>query len=221
MATSKDWLPAARAGVLGMAKDWKQVCTPNAAAWGIPAAVLTELDALTQAAGTALDTAQNESTRTPVATAQCKAAFEALVAFMRDTKKRYFLVPPLDDPALVSLGLKPADHHPTPSGTPTAQVTIETYLVGRHELGVKIIYVTGAATDPSNKGYRLWYNVVAPGGAPPSNPDDLHKSFFTKRKKDLIEFDFGDSGKTAWFAVQVENEGKKGPWGPMVQALIP
>jgi hypothetical protein len=37
----------------------------------------------------------------------------------------------------------------------------------------------------------------------------------------VIEFEYGDSGKTAYFAVQVENSGKKGPWGPMVSALIP
>jgi hypothetical protein len=30
--------------------------------------------------------------------------------------------------------------------------------------------------------------------------------------------DFGDSGKTAYFAVQIENEGEKGLW---VNALIP
>jgi hypothetical protein len=37
----------------------------------------------------------------------------------------------------------PADSTPTASGTPTAQVTVETFLVGRHELGVRIVYVTG------------------------------------------------------------------------------
>jgi hypothetical protein len=37
----------------------------------------------------------------------------------------------------------------------------------------------------------------------------------------VIEFDYGDSGKTAYFAVQIENEGKKGTWGPLVSALIP
>jgi hypothetical protein len=39
-------------------------------------------------------------------------------------------------------------------------------------------------------------------------------------EKDVIEFDFGDSGKTAYFAVQLVNEGKKGPWGPLVNAFI-
>jgi hypothetical protein len=221
MATNKDWLSKTRQGQLSMAKDWQTVMAPNAAAWNIPVAVLTEFDALIAAAETALSAAQNESTRTSVSTAQCKAAFETLTEKARDIKRRYFLVPPLDDPALISLGLKPHDSTPTPSGTPTAQVIIETYLVGRHELGVKIIYVTGNPADAANKGYRIWYSVTAQGETPPANPDDLHKSFSTKRKKDVIAFDFGDSGKTAWFAVQIENEGKKGPWGPLVSAVIP
>ena len=161
MAHYTDWLPTTREGQLTMAKDWKAVMTANAAACNIPAAVITELDTCIQEAETALAAAKNETTRTPVATAQCKAAFDALCAFMRDTKKRFFLVPPLDNPALVSLGLHPIDHVPTPSGTPTAQVTVETYLVGRHELGVKIIYVTGNPNDPANKGYRIWYILVS------------------------------------------------------------
>jgi hypothetical protein len=81
-----------------------------------------------------------------------------------------------------------------------------------------MIYVTGTAADPANRGFRIWYSVIAPGETP---PDDLRKFFFTKRKKDVLEFDFGDSGKTAYFAVQIENEGKKGLWGPLINALIP
>jgi hypothetical protein len=38
------------------------------------------------------------------------------------------------------------------------------------------------------------------------------------RKKDVVEF---DSGKTAYFAVIVENGGKQGPARPMVSVLIP
>jgi hypothetical protein len=140
---------------------------------------------------------------------------------MRDFKRRYFLEPPLAPPDFIALGLKPHDATPTPSGNPTDQVTIETYLVGRHELGVKIVYVTGSPENPANKGYRIFYSVTAPGEPPPANPDDLRKSFFTKRKKDVLEFDFGASGSTCHMAVQIENEGRKGPWGPLVSALIP
>ena len=220
MAT-RDWLPASREGQLAMARDWKSVMTAHAAEWNIPAAVLTEFDALVQAAESALETAQNETTRTPVATALCRAAFEALIRKMRDIKRRYFLEPPLTDADIISLGLKPHDPTHTTSGAPSAQVSIETFLVGRHELGFKIVYVTGNPHDAANKGFRIHYKVTAPGGAPPSAPGELNESFYTSRKKDVIEFDFDDSGKIACFAVQIENEGRKGPWGPMVHSLIP
>ncbi|MDR2434664.1 MAG: hypothetical protein LBD47_08860 [Treponema sp.] len=221
MAATKDWLPTTRDGILAMAGDWISVCTGKKINWNIPDPAMTELATRKQTAAAALETAKNETTRTPVATAQCKEAFDALTAFMRDFKRRYFLSPPLRDSDYISLGLKPRDTTPTVSGTPTAQVTVETYLPGRHELGVRLVYVIGGPTDPANKGFRIWYSVVGQGETPPANPDDLRKSFYTKRKKDVIEFEFGDSGKTAHFAVQIENEGKKGPWGPLVNALIP
>ena len=218
---STDWLPGTREGQLAMARDWKSVMTAHAAEWNIPAAVLTEFDGLLQAAESALETALNETTRTPVATARCRAAFGALIEKMRDIKRRYFLEPPLTDADIISLSLKPHDPTHTVSGPPSAQASIETFLVGRHELGIKMVYVTGDPKDPANKGFRIWYTAAAPGAAAPAGPEALTKSFYTTRKKDVMEFDFDESGKTAYFAVQIENEGKKGPWGPLVSALIP
>jgi hypothetical protein len=183
MSTSRDWLSNSRAGQLAMAKDWKAVVTPKQTPWNIPAAALTDLDALIQAAEAALTLAQNEITRTPVATAQCKEAFDALTAAMRDMKRRYFLTPPLADSDYIALGLKPHDATPTASGTPSAQVTIETYLVGRHELGVKIIYVTGNPADPANKGYRVYYKTVAHGETPPRRPRRTHPILLHQAEK--------------------------------------
>jgi hypothetical protein len=189
-------------------------------AWGIPTDKFTVLGTVYGTANTMFQKVTGAE-RTATITAQCQAAFGAMTDTARDFKRRFFLCPPLTEADLVSLGLKPHDSTPTPSGNPTAQVTVETYLVGRHELGVKIVYVTGNPDDKANKGFRIWYRLTAPGEAPPASPDDLRKSFYTRRKKDLIEFEFGDSGKTVWFAVQVENDGRKGGWGPMVSALIP
>ncbi|MDR1930055.1 MAG: hypothetical protein LBQ44_05420, partial [Treponema sp.] len=188
-------------------------------AWGIPTDKFTALGVAYSEAKVLLDKATS-SERTATITAECQAAFKAMTETMKDFKRRYFLIPPLTEASLISLGLKPRDP-PTPSGKPTAQVTLESSLVGRHELGVKIVYITGNPDDKANKGYRIWYSVVASGETPPADPEELRKSFFTKRKKDRMEFDFGDSGKTVYFAVQVENDGKKGPWGPLVNALIP
>jgi hypothetical protein len=221
MAGNKDWLPKTREKQLEMTRDWQSVLAVKGDAWGVPQSVSTEFGTLVASADSALAAAVNETTRTPVATAQCREAFNALDDKMRDMKRRYFLCPPLTEADLISLGLKPRDEIQTPSHTPTAQTTVETYLVGRHELGIRIIYVTGSPDDPANKGYRIWYRVVTPEDTPPAGPGDLHKSFYTQRRKDLIEFDYADSGKTAYFAVQVENVGKQGPWGPLVSALIP
>jgi hypothetical protein len=205
-----------------MAKNWGAILSAQGSVWNVPQTETQELSALTTTADTALTEAKNETTRTPVATAQCREAFDNLTDKMRDIKKRYFYAPPLTDADFAALGLKPHDTTPTTSGIPTAQVRLEIYLVGRHELVIKIVYVRGSPTDSANKGYRIWYSVVGHGGVPPTEPRDLRESFFIQRKKDLVQFDYGSSGSTAYFAVQVENSGgKQGPWGPMVSALIP
>ena len=82
-------------------------------------------------------------------------------------------------------------------------------------------YVSGGSRDKANKGFRVWYAASAPAETPPDNPEQLNKSFFTRREKGVIAFGFGDSGKTAYIAVQIENNGVKGEFGPMVSAVIP
>ena len=221
MAMSKDWFPASRDEQLSMGKNWVTILSTGGPSWNIPGGDIQELSTLVSAADTALTEAKNEATRTPVATAKCKEAFQKMEGRMRDMKKRYFYTPPLSEADIISLGLKPHDPIHSPGKTPPAHVSVEPFLLGRHELGARLVYVTGNPGDRENKGYRIWYMVVAPGETAPADPEQLTKSFYTQRRKDLVEFDFGDSGKTAWFAVQVENDGKKGPWGPLVSALIP
>jgi hypothetical protein len=190
-------------------------------AWGIPTEAVNRLGECFAAAQAALTKAQESETRTPVTTAACKTAFDALVECLRDIKKRWLHTPPLTPADLKSLGLEERDTTPTRSGVPTSQVTIETYLVGRHQLGIQIVYLTGSPDDPANKEYRVHYSVIAQGEPAPTDPKQLADSYSTKRKREARDFEFGDSGKTAWLAVQIENSGKKGPWGPLVSALIP
>jgi hypothetical protein len=69
MAINRDWLPKSRTEQLAMADDWISVCTTRQTGWNIPGTALTELTAFRDAARAALETAKNETTRTPVATA--------------------------------------------------------------------------------------------------------------------------------------------------------
>jgi type II secretory pathway component PulJ len=197
-----------------MAKDWLEVLALKGALWKIPGEEIAAFADLEAGARAALDTAQTEETRTHVSTARCGEAFDALAAASRDMKRRYFLKPPLLDSDFVSLKLKVR-------GAPVAQVRANTFLTGRHEIGIALFYENGRADDLANKGYRVFYHVLDRSEAPPTDPEELRKSFYTKRRKDVLRFDPKDSGMIVYIAVQVENEGRKGPWGPITAALIP
>jgi hypothetical protein len=52
--------------------------------------------------------------------------------------------------------------------------------------------------------------------------EELPFSRFTKRKRERFDFDGGDSGKTAYFCIRLENaKGEAGPWGALFSAVIP
>jgi hypothetical protein len=204
-----------------LALNWCSYLTPKAAGFNIPAQAVTDLAQLASAANTALATAMDETTRTPVANAACRAAFTALVDAMRSFKKHYILMPPMSEADFTALGLRVPDSRPSPAAAPTAQVRAAPFLVGAHQMGVRYEYVTGDPGDKANKGRRVYYLVVAPGGAAPADPSRFTESFYTQRRSDVIDFPFGSSGSTVYFCVQAEHGSKKGPWGPITSAIIP
>jgi hypothetical protein len=222
MARYPGWLPGPRTFILEMCRVWiSYMDSAKRTAWGIPAAEFTALGDLYGDAQEALQKAMDEAERTHVITVVCKKAFEALIKKMRFFRDRYFKLPPLTDEDWAALGFREKNPHHTPTGTPTAQVEAETYLTGLHELGIRINYLAGDPDDRANKGFRVWYKLVEPGGAPVTDPAELTESFFTQRKKDVITFAYTDSGKTVYIAVQIENGKKKGPWGRITSALVP
>ena len=150
MAKTSDWLPTKRMELLVMVRNWIAILIAEIrTAWNIPQAQFTELEQLYNAADGLLQKAQS-SERTSVITEQCKEAFDALIAKMRFFKSHYFLVPPLGNADLVNLGFTLRDPHPTRSGEPTAEVSVETFLVGRRELGIRFVYVSGNLEDKAN-----------------------------------------------------------------------
>jgi hypothetical protein len=217
-----------------MAKNWSAILSAQAASWNVPAAELTQLDALAAAAGTVLDKAQS-SERTAVITAQCKAAFDGLIENMRFLKSHYFLTPPLTDTDLISLGLKPKDTIHTPVPPPAEQAEADILRPGVHLLEL-ILRVIGGGSLRSSVGFRVYWGVMPPGGATvegatgvkrelmkvPSSGEELPFSRFTKRRRERFDFDAGDSGKTAYFCIRLENgKGEAGPWGALFSAVIP
>jgi hypothetical protein len=204
-----------------MGKNWVVILNTKGTDWKVPPTETQALGAAVGEADSVLAAVESDVTRTPVVTAHCREVFEHMKAVMRNIKKRYFYAPPLSEADFVALGIKIPDPVHSPSKVPTAQVTIEFFLIGPHELGIRIVYVTGSPGDRENKSYRVYLIVLEPGEPAPTGPSETWKSFTTRRRKDRVEFGYGDSGKTVYFAVQVENGRKKGPFGPMVSAIIP
>jgi hypothetical protein len=110
---------------------WHEILEIKATAWNIPACEVTDLDALITTTADCLQTVQSTD-RTAVSMAQCKEAFDALIARMRVLKSHYFLTPPLKDEDSIALELKPHDTSPTPVPPPTAQVEADRSRPGVH-----------------------------------------------------------------------------------------
>ncbi|GHT88963.1 hypothetical protein FACS1894137_17610 [Spirochaetia bacterium] len=101
-----------------------------------------------------------------------------------------------------------------------------------------IIEIIGSAVKDSaaaDYGYRVYAGVVDSGAdpeaagkygrylpGPPLNGLALSWSTFTRRDREVFEFDAQDRGKTVWFCIVLENaKGDSGPWGPLLSTIIP
>jgi hypothetical protein len=198
--------------------------------WGIPAAEITAFVTLFDAAQTILLKASSETERTTVVTAQCNAAFKALTDKMRFFKNHYFLIPPLLEPDLISLGLKPGDSVRTPIPPPNAEVTAGIGLIDAHLVEVRDIHPRQAhSTDPrSDDAADIHIGIVGGVGpyaidAPPdpSQGSTLPFARTTRRRRERFDLE-GNSGKTAWFSLAYRNDkGDICPFCPPFPVIIP
>ncbi|MDR2739933.1 MAG: hypothetical protein LBB68_08920 [Treponema sp.] len=233
---STDWLPASRTEQLATARNWISIINApvDPPDWGIPPAKITAFITIVDTAEAALLRVQSDSERTPVATAQCNTAFKALTGNMRYLKNRFFLVPPLTESDLIALGLKSRDSS-SPTPTPDAQPEADLTFPGIHLVELRNIRPMAGGTAPnprSNYGVRIYYGLT---GEPteahrfrvtgtPKTGKDLPYSLFTHRKRERFDFD-GESGNRVYFCLQYERpkggEKGKGPFGPILSAVIP
>jgi hypothetical protein len=236
MPHGKDWLSKRRGDQLALARNWLNVLGTKATAWKIPPAAVAELASLSSAASDALEETLNSRGNT-VSTARCKAAFKALVAKMRFIKTHFFLKPLLSDADFAALELKPKSATRFRIPSPTIQAEADVSNPGIHLLKLHFRPILSPMSSPphSDYGYRVYYGVMPPGGASfeaatgakhelvkvPVSGEELPFSKFTRRKKELFDFDPNDSGKRAYFCVCYENsKGEPGPWGPLFSAVI-
>jgi hypothetical protein len=230
------WLPGTREGQLNMAKVWADAIQNKGTLWGIPATILPDLQASITESEQILQTSLSAD-RTPAIITECQRLFGVLVEKLRFIKDRYFKTPPLLDEDYTALLLKVPDKTRSPRGTPRAQITAE---IGRSGTAMLILHYkyaegTESLADPhTDVRYQVRYGVLPPPGLDPAStdltkiptlPEELPVVFSTKRKKDIINFNSTDSGKTAYFDIRIDNgvggDAGYGPWCPIFHAIVP
>jgi hypothetical protein len=218
MAVLYNWLPAGREAILALAAVWITVCNIKRTLWGIAGVALTEFAELRNAALAAFALIQDESTRTRVTVAECKAAFNALKAFMRDFKRRYFIKPPLTDADFISLGLRPPSSTRTPVTPPKDGPEFSIVPMGRGAIG--ILYWDGMSGKRGSKphgveGVRIFYRV---SDVPITDQEQLTKSVWATKCPHIIRFTEADRGKRVYFALkwEIRKEDGESPWSEIL-----
>jgi hypothetical protein len=218
---SSDWFPGAAIDQLVLCGTWIHVSTENKVLWGIADTSLAELGARRDAARSAQAVEENESTRTPVTVAECRAAFRAQKEFMRDFKRRYFISPPLTDADFVALGLKPRAKHRTPVSAPEDIPDVEVQTPHPRTVRIRFRYRNAARWGkPKNvRGIECQWIIA---GSPPLSVDDLlHTATATRNPLELV-FEENQRGKKIYFAVRWEaGATKKGKWSDIFYVIIP
>ena len=227
-----DWLPSKRVEQLAMARNWVKAFGENRTRWEIPQEEVGKLTVLVENTDEALRRVQSAD-RTKRCTALCTEAFDEIVGFMRELKRRRLTSPPLTFADFSLLGLRPRDTILTPVPVPQGQATAVISYYGPHLLRFSIKAMEGTLFERGRRyGFRIHYGILQAGATegsgngylakPPKTGDDLPLSKFTRRRSTMIDFSAADSGKTVYFCICLENpKGDRGPWGPIITAIIP
>jgi hypothetical protein len=214
-------MPSSREGRLKMAGDWITVIAPNKEIWRVHDDDFEKLKTAYAAVNTLC--LKPEGERSQADNAEIRAATDALVACMRDIKKRSFYTPPLTEADFLRLGLKPKDTTPTPVPAPTGQAEVKTGYAGPAQLYAFVSHLEGTAFDPKTvHGYKLAFKLCDAGQTPPASGKEFTETKFSRKKKFLFSLEPEDKGKKMYFAVRYENsKGDAGPWGPVTEAVVP
>jgi hypothetical protein len=236
---SKDFIPGADAAFNAWQYQLADALIGHAAAWGIPAAAVTQLQNQRANWDGAYSWVTNPATRTKARILAKNEARKEYEKFLRGILKQYVTYnPAVSDEDRVNMQLPVHDTKPTPVPPPTAQATAEITLPGIHlvELHIEKIPMPDQDHEASDYGIRIYYGIMPQGGASveaavgirrelmkiPQAGVELPHSVFTRKKTYRFDFPGTDRGKQVFFCLRYENsKGESGPWGPLFDAIIP
>ena len=220
--SSKTYIPRSDTALLIWIKKLLAYTAQNMTSWHITAP-LVELNAQADAYGEALGKTL-ESNHGSIDVHNKNVARQTLEKTARAYIQGFLARNPyVTDADRKEMGLPVYDTVPTSVSDPLGQATAEISYPGRTQLRLHVKHVADTPIDTkASYGCRIYYSLYAPGEEAPTSGKDLRLSMFTRRKKEIFNFQPEDSGKTAYFSIRYENsKGKTGPWGPLFSAIIP
>ena len=199
------------------------LCTDNAADWGIPAAKISSVTASSNDYESKYSVANNRSTQSPAATAAREASWIPVKEGLTDLFNHYLLnnddIVPEDKEALhihLTAG-GGGNTAPAPTTTPIISLIAEEISV------LHVVYADSASPASHSKpGGVAFCEVVCKIGELPASPAECAEHYNIGRSHESIVFTPAHRGKTLYgFARWVNKNGKVGPWSGMFSAIIP
>jgi hypothetical protein len=164
----------------------------------------------------------DESTRSKSDTARLEHARAIVEPLFRELAGMLKRSPLVSDDDLVTLGLPPRHK----GGNKPAPVA-HTYPWGRvSATRLRCVSIEYGNTETGRKGKPKGQHGVecrwGMSDTPVVDVADLHNSAFDTRTPIELEFEGHERGKTIYFSLRWENtRGEKGPFGPIISAMIP
>ena len=119
------------------------------------------------------------------------------------------------------LGHKPhKSKAPVPSPTTTPLIEVEAGAIRRIVLAYREAGKARHGKPENVHGIEVQWDIL---DAPPTRVEDLRKSIFDTRSPLVLEFEENQRGKRVYFSGrwEIQREGIKGPFGPILDAIIP
>jgi hypothetical protein len=205
--------------------DWTQnllvYTASRAAAWGIAESKVAALQALknTYAEKLAAAKAPNRGKADVLAKNEARDALEAA---MRPFVKAHLAYnEDVTDEDRVKMDIPTHKNKPSPIPPPSTHPDFD---IDTAELRQLTIHFRDEGSTRRGKpagvhGAEICWDFL---NAPPENIGELKKSEFDTATPHTLHFDEGDRGKRVYICVRWENnKGDKGPWGEIMEAIIP
>jgi hypothetical protein len=224
----KDYLPHTDDGILDWITNFLQYLMSRLTKFKVPQEEYDGLDGERNTYAQKLAVSKAPATRTPMSVRGKNVAKRVLEKHTRKVVKEYLIDNHiLTEEDLTMLGLPVHKTTRAPIPPPTDAVALELRQLLGHRVEVNF---SAVLLDPAEKEHREAKPFGVRGAEirwailpePPKSQDDLVHSEFDTRTPYILQFDIPQAGKTLYVCARWENTtGQKGPWGKIVDAVIP